>query len=74
MGLKEEYITVAEKRIRYIEKGEGPPLILLHGMGGSLEWWEYNLDALSQKCRVIAFDFPGFGYSSLPDFLISDSG
>jgi pimeloyl-ACP methyl ester carboxylesterase len=68
MGLKEEYITVAEKRIRYIEKGEGPPLILLHGMGGSLEWWEYNLDALSQKCRVIAFDFPGFGYSSLPDF------
>ena len=67
MGLKERYITIAENRIRFIEKGEGPPLILLHGMGGSLEWWEYNLDALSQKCRVIAFDFPGFGYSSLPD-------
>jgi len=67
MALKEEYITVAENRIRYIEKGEGPPLILLHGMGGSLEWWEYNLDTLSQKFRVIAFDFPGFGYSSLPD-------
>ncbi len=67
MDLKEEYITVAENRIRYIEKGEGLPLILLHGMGGSLEWWEYNLDALSQKCRVIAFDFPGFGHSSMPD-------
>ena len=67
MDLKEEYITVAEDSIRYIEKGEGPPLILLHGMGGSLEWWEYNLDPLSQKCRVIAFDFPGFGHSSLPD-------
>lgn len=68
MGVKEQYITVAENRIRYMEKGEGPALILLHGMGGSLEWWQYNLGALSQKCRVIAFDFPGFGYSSLPDF------
>ncbi len=65
--MKEEYITVAENRIRYMEKGEGPALILLHGMGGSLEWWQYNLEALSQKCRVIAFDFPGFGYSSIPD-------
>jgi 4,5:9,10-diseco-3-hydroxy-5,9,17-trioxoandrosta-1(10),2-diene-4-oate hydrolase len=79
--LKEEYISVAGLKIRFLEKGKGPPLVLLHGMGGSLEWWEYNLDAFSRKYRTIAFDFPGFGYStksgldfsknSASDFMIS---
>ena len=62
--MKEEYISVAGHKIRFLEKGKGPPLVLLHGMGGSLEWWEYNLDAFSRKYRTIAFDFPGFGYST----------
>ena len=62
--LKEEYLSVAGHRIRFLEKGKGPPLVLLHGMGGSLEWWEYNLDAFAQKYRTISFDFPGFGFSS----------
>lgn len=79
--MKEEYISVAGHKIRFLEKGKGPPLVLLHGMGGSLEWWEYNLDAFSRKYRTIAFDFPGFGYStksglsfsknSASDFMIS---
>lgn len=62
--MKEEYISVAGHKIRFTEKGKGPPLVLLHGMGGSLEWWEYNLDFFSRKYRTIAFDFPGFGFSS----------
>lgn len=62
--MKDKYIAVAGHKIRFIEKGRGSPLVLLHGMGGSLEWWEYNLDFFSQKFRTIAFDFPGFGYSS----------
>ena len=64
MLVKEEYLSVAGHRIRFLEKGQGPPLVLLHGLGGSLEWWEYNLDAFAQKYRTIAFDFPGFGLSS----------
>jgi pimeloyl-ACP methyl ester carboxylesterase len=62
--LKDEYISVAGHQIRFIEKGKGLPLVLLHGMGGSLEWWECNLDFFSRTCRTIAFDFPGFGFSS----------
>jgi 4,5:9,10-diseco-3-hydroxy-5,9,17-trioxoandrosta-1(10),2-diene-4-oate hydrolase len=62
--LKEEYLSVAGHKIRFLEKGKGPPLVLLHGMGGSLEWWEYNFDAFSRDYRTIAFDFPGFGYST----------
>ncbi len=62
--MKDEYISIAGHEIRFTEKGAGPPLVLLHGMGGSLEWWEYNLDFFSSTCRTIAFDFPGFGFSS----------
>lgn len=63
--MKIKYISVAGHKIRFVEKGTGPPLVLLHGMGGSLEWWEYNLDFFSRKYRTIAFDFPGFGFSSI---------
>lgn len=79
--MKDEYISVAGHQIRFTEKGAGPPLVLLHGMGGSLEWWEYNLDFFSSKYRTIAFDFPGFGFSSksgidfsedaAPNFMVS---
>jgi pimeloyl-ACP methyl ester carboxylesterase len=62
--LKDEYISIAGHKIRFTEKGTGSALVLLHGMGGSLEWWEYNLDFFSSKYRTIAFDFPGFGFSS----------
>jgi 4,5:9,10-diseco-3-hydroxy-5,9,17-trioxoandrosta-1(10),2-diene-4-oate hydrolase len=71
--LKDEYISVAGHKIRFIEKGKGPPLVLLHGMGGSLEWWEYNLDSFSLKFRTIAFDFPGFGFSSKSDIDFSEN-
>ncbi len=63
--MKDKYISVAGYQIRFLEKGKGPPLVLLHGLGGSLEWWEYNLDSFSRKFRTIAFDFPGFGFSSI---------
>ena len=48
------------------QAGEGPPLVLLHGLAGSGTWWERNLPALSAMFRVTAIDLPGFG-SSHPD-------
>ncbi len=62
--MNEQYASIAGHKIRFLEKGKGPPLVLLHGLGGSLEWWEYNLDIFSREYRTIAFDFPGFGYST----------
>lgn len=44
----------------------GPPLVLLHGLAGSGDWWQRNLPALSDAFRVTAIDLPGFG-SSHPD-------
>ena len=45
------------------EAGEGPPLLLLHGLAGSARWWQHNLPALTASFRVRAVDFPGFGTS-----------
>jgi pimeloyl-ACP methyl ester carboxylesterase len=46
--------------------GSGPPLLLLHGLGGSGTWWDRNLPALSAAFSVTTVDLPGFG-SSHPD-------
>jgi pimeloyl-ACP methyl ester carboxylesterase len=49
--------------VRVVDMGEGPPLVLLHGLGGTWRNWAYNLPGLSKRHRVIAFDLPGFGAS-----------
>lgn len=42
-------------------KGDGPPLLLLHGFTGSIATWVPFIDAWSQKFRVIAVDIVGHG-------------
>ncbi|HVR43262.1 MAG TPA: alpha/beta fold hydrolase [Thermoanaerobaculia bacterium] len=43
------------------EGGRGTPVVLLHGLSGSSRWWDRNLDALSERHRVLAVDLVGFG-------------
>ena len=52
--------------ISYREAGSGPALVLLHGIGSSSASWLFQLEGLSRRCRVIAWDAPGYGDS---DFL-----
>jgi len=49
--------------LRYVDYGDGPPLLLVHGMGGSWQSWLANLPSLGEWYRVIAVDLPGFGGS-----------
>ena len=49
-------------RIRYMEAGEGEPLIVLHGGGGLRHYTSHDL--LSRTRRVILLEVPGFGLSS----------
>jgi pimeloyl-ACP methyl ester carboxylesterase len=54
--------------LNYERRGQGPPLVLIHGIGGELCVWEPVLDRLAEDFDVIAVDLPGFGASPpLPD-------
>jgi pimeloyl-ACP methyl ester carboxylesterase len=46
--------------------GEGPPIVLVHGLGGSKVTWLPVLPALAEKHRVIVPDLPGHGESDKP--------
>lgn len=50
-----------------IDQGKGRPLVLLHGGGATTRTWLPVLDQLAEDRRVIAFDFPGFGRTPIPD-------
>ncbi len=49
--------------VHYVDEGEGPAIVFLHGFGGSTYSWRHLAAALSQRHRVVCLDFPGFGYS-----------
>jgi pimeloyl-ACP methyl ester carboxylesterase len=50
--------------INYHREGEGPPLVLLHGVGHHWQAWRPVIDLLSGGFDVIACDSPGFGRSA----------
>ena len=52
----------------HLRRGSGPPLLLVHSLGGSKVMWNPVLDSLAAEREVIAVDMPGFGASpALPD-------
>ncbi len=53
--------------LRFFECGEGEPIVLIHGLGESLEGWTYQYDDFSKQYRVIALDLRGFGMSEVPE-------
>ena len=58
--------SVNGHRIAYLDEGQGPPLILLHGYGGSMWQWEYQRP-LTGQFRVITPDLIGSGLSDKPN-------
>jgi len=62
------FLTVDGVRLHYVERGEGAPILLLHGNGSMIEDWIVSglFDRLAETNRVIAFDRPGFGHSERP--------
>ena len=55
------YVKVAGRRVRYLEVGEGEPILLVHGWIGSAENFHKWLPALEGRRRMIIPDLPGFG-------------
>jgi pimeloyl-ACP methyl ester carboxylesterase len=60
-------ILVSGLNINFVEAGKGPPILFLHGLGGSWKDWAFNLPFFSYAYRAIAIDFPGFGDSAKPE-------
>jgi pimeloyl-ACP methyl ester carboxylesterase len=55
--------THGGRKLRVARLGSGPPVILLHGYPDNLQVWSELAPLLAKRCEVIAFDWPGMGYS-----------
>ncbi|MEM7722023.1 MAG: alpha/beta hydrolase [Pseudomonadota bacterium] len=56
--------TTETLRLHYVQAGEGPDLVLIHGAGGNVRDFTFDLvDRLTDRYRVTVFDRPGLGYS-----------
>lgn len=62
------FVEIDGVRLHYLARGEGTPVVLIHGNGAMLQDWQASgiFDRLVGKYRVIAFDRPGCGHSSRP--------
>ena len=67
--LVEKTVEVQELSTRYLVAGEGPPMVLLHGVGTSAGEWSWVLPELARSHRVYALDLPGYdGSFEPPDY------
>ncbi len=57
--------------VNYVDIGEGPAILFVHGLGGCWENWLENIPHFSRSHRVVALDLPGFGASPMPKWEIS---
>jgi pimeloyl-ACP methyl ester carboxylesterase len=62
------FLDVDGVRLHYIERGEGEPVVLIHGNGTMIQDFTISglVDRLASRYRVIVIDRPGYGYSSRP--------
>jgi len=73
-----DYVQVGPWRTRVLRAGpaDGEPLVLMPGTGGHLEAYAHNISAFAEAYQVIAYDYPGHGYTThatadleLPDYV-----
>src|SRR5438552_4558658 len=57
---------MSSPELRFERRGEGPPLLLLHGLGSSLRVWDPVRPLLEARMDVITLDLPGHGGSPAP--------
>ena len=60
-------VTLGSHEIHYVDRGQGPVLLMLHGNPTSSFVWQQVIDRLAPSFRCIAPDYPGFGKSVAGD-------
>ena len=59
------FFTQADQDLHYLVRGQGEPVLLIHGLGSSGADWAFQVSALEKSFRVIVPDLPGCGHSEL---------
>lgn len=73
-GFCPHFAEIEGRRLRWLEGGEGAPVVLLHGLGGAASNWNLLAPLLAKRRRVLVPDLPGHGGSepSAPDADLGD--
>ena len=73
--VREGYAEIGDQRLHYVEAGEGPLIVLLHGFPEFWYGWRLQIQPLAAAgFRVVAPDMRGYNLSSKPDGVASYAG
>jgi pimeloyl-ACP methyl ester carboxylesterase len=61
------YVKAGELEIWTEQVGEGPDVLLIGGLGDTVESWQFQLDGLADRYRMTAFDNRGAGRTAMPE-------
>ena len=67
------WVRVEGRWMNLVDIGEGPVVLMIHGLSGCWQNWLENIPFFARDHRVIAIDLPGFGESEMPEKKISIS-
>jgi pimeloyl-ACP methyl ester carboxylesterase len=69
-----KHVRAGELDIWTEQVGEGPDVLLIGGLGDTVESWQFQLDGLADRYRLTAFDNRGAGRTAMPDRPVSVEG
>lgn len=70
----QQLAKVGPLTVHYEVTGDGPAVVLIHGLSGSGRWWAYNVPVLAQRYRVYNVDVVGFGRSRGQSLVLREAG
>src|SRR5262249_52569634 len=65
-GVAIGYAHLGNLKIRYLQAGSGPNLVLMHTLRTQFEIFQRIIPSLAQYFTVYAYDYPGHGWSDIP--------
>jgi len=63
----QRHVTANDLDIYVQQVGHGPDVLLIGGLGDTIESWQFQLDALADRYRLTAFDNRGAGRTAMPE-------